>query len=357
MAPSLPERQLLRLRNGLSHYAGLSRPPVARSTRDLIWQRDTARLWRYRSTQRRLGPPVLIVHSLISESYILDLLPGNTMVGFLLHRGFDVFMVDWEHAQPADAENTLDTYVGTYLPGAVAALRAEASADELTLMGYCLGGVIALLLAAAHVHPPVRNLVTLTTPCDFSAMGFMSNMFLEGRLDPDDVIDATGLVGAGVMDSGFQLLKPTGEIVQRVDVWHNLWNDRWLTGFTAINRWARDQLPLPGATLRQIVEILIRGNELADGAVSLSGRELRLEEITCPYLNVLCRDDELVPPDAARPLGALVGSEDVTELVLESGHVGLVAGGAAKDAQPRIADWIESRSDAVQSGHSSRGTR
>ena len=345
MAPSPAERQLLALRNGLLHYAGLSRPPVARSPRDLVWRRDTARLWRYRSEQRRIVPPVLIVHSLISESYILDLLPGNTMVGSLVGRGFDVFMLDWERAQPADAENTLDTYVSSYLPGAVAAVCAEASADGLTLMGYCLGGVLALL-AASHAHPPVRNLVTLTTPCDFSEMGFMSNMFLEGRLDPDDVIDATGLVGAGVMDSGFRLLKPTGELAQQVDVFENLWNDRWLTGFTAINRWARDQLPFPGATLRQIVQILIRDNELAGGTVSLSDRAVDLREIVCPYLNVLCRDDELVPPRAVAPLGGLVGSDDVTELVLESGHVGLVAGAAAKGAQPKIADWIESRSDA-----------
>ena len=345
MAPSLPERQLLRLRNGLSHYTGLSRPPVGRSPRDLVWRCDTARLWRYHSGQRRISPPILIVHSLISKSYILDLLPGNSMVGFLIGQGFDVFMLDWERARPADAENTLDTYVDDYLPGALEAVCERAPSDEVTLVGYCLGGVMALLLTAGQAHPWVRNLVTLTTPCDFSEMGFMSNVLLEGRIDPDEVIDATGLVPAGVLDAGFQLLKPTDEIVQRVNVWQNLWDDRWLAGFTAINRWARDQLPFPGAALRQIVEVLIRGNELAGGVVTLADREVRLREVTCPVLNVLCSADELVPPRAAQPLGGLVGSDDVTELILESGHVGLVAGGAAKDAQPRIAEWIEARSD------------
>ena len=73
--PSLLERQLLRIRNGLGYYAGLHRPPLAPTPRDLVWRRDTAQLWRYRSTRRRVTPPVVIVHSLVSRSYILDLMP------------------------------------------------------------------------------------------------------------------------------------------------------------------------------------------------------------------------------------------------------------------------------------------
>lgn len=345
MAPSLLERQLLRLGHGLPYYAGLSRAPIAPSPRDLVWRRDTARLWRYRSDQRRVAPPVLLVHSLISESYVLDLLPNSSMVAFLLGEGFDVFMLDWERARTADAANTLETYVDDYLSGAASAACAQAGADALTVVGYCLGGVLALLLAATGGEPPVRNLVTLTTPCDFSELGFMSDVFLEGRLDPEAVIDATGLVPARLLDAGFQTLKPTDGVVQQVNVWQNLWNGRWLTGFTAINRWARDQLPFPGAAFTQIVQTLIRANVLAAGVMPLAGRELRLADIGCPFLNVFCDDDELVPPRAAQPLRELVGSEDVTELRLQSGHIGLVAGRAAKDAQPRIADWIRSRSD------------
>ena len=77
MAPSLLQRQLLRIRNGVPYYAGLNRAAVGQTPRDLVWQRDTARLWRYRSDQRTCAPPVLIIHSLISKAYILDLLPGN----------------------------------------------------------------------------------------------------------------------------------------------------------------------------------------------------------------------------------------------------------------------------------------
>ena len=239
MTPTLLERQILRTRNGLAYLAGAKRPTMGQTPRDLVWKRDKARLWRYRSDDRRFGPPVLIVHSLVSKSYILDLLPGTSMVGFLIGEGFDVFLLDWVPPDPADAENTLETYVDDYIPDAIGALLEEADADELTLIGYCYGGVLTLLLAAAHPEVPVRNLMVMATPCDYREMGFMSNMFRDGRLNPEDVVDETGLVPASALDEGFQSLKPTEYVTQRVNFFQNLWNDEFVEGFLAIAIWAR----------------------------------------------------------------------------------------------------------------------
>ena len=348
MAPTLIERQLLRSRNGLAYLAGMKRPVVAQTPRDLIWRRDTGRLWRYRSEGARIRPPVLIVHSLVSKSYILDLLPNNSMVRYLTDEGFDVFLLDWEEPTPADAENTLETYVEDYIPEAIEATCQEADADELTVIGYCFGGVLALLLAAAHADLPIRNLVTFTTPCDYTEMGFMSKMFYKGRLDPEDVIDDTGLVPASALDEGFQSLKPTDQLVQQVNLWQNLWNDAWVEGFLAMNQWARDQVAFPGAAFRQTVQVLIRDNALARGVIPFGRGEARLADIRCPFLNVFCAQDTIVPAASSEPLTALVGSDDATELRLQSGHVGLVAGRqAAKVARPQIADWIRRHSDAA----------
>jgi len=347
MAPSLLERQLLRTRNGLAHLAGLDRPAVAQTPRELVWSRESARLWRYPSDERRHPTPILIVHSLVSRSYILDLLPGKSMVRFLLGEGFDVFLLDWEAPTAADAENSLETYSGDggLVPGAIAATCEEAGVDEVTLMGYCYGGVLALLSTAALADLPVRNLITLTTPCDFREMGFMSDMFAEGRLEADDVIDGTGLVPARTMDTGFQALKPTDRVVQQVNLWENLWNDRWVENFLAMNQWTRDHVPFPGVTFRQTVDLLIRQNALAGGSVPFAGGEAQLGDIRCPYLNVFCEKDTIVAPASSTPLVGLVGSRDGDELRLESGHVGLVAGShAAEVALPAITDWVRRHS-------------
>jgi polyhydroxyalkanoate synthase len=346
MAPNVLERQLLRARNGLAYVAGTAQPRVAATPRDLVWKLDKARLWRYRSPGPRHGPPILIVHSLVSKSYILDLLPGNSMVAYMVGEGFDVFLLDWVPPDAADAENTLETYVDHYIPKAMAAVGRESGTTELTVIGYCYAGVLTLLLAAAHPELGIRNLITLTTPCDYTKMGFMSKMFLEGRLDPEDVVDDTGLVPASAMDEGFQALKPTDRVVQRLNLWQNLWNDQWVEGFAAMNRWARDQVAFPGAAFRQTVDILIRRNALLDGVIPFGRGEVRLKDIRCPYLNVYCEQDTIVPAASSQPLVALVGSKDADELRLQSGHVGLVAGRqAAKVARPQMVDWIRRHSD------------
>jgi polyhydroxyalkanoate synthase subunit PhaC len=339
-------RQMGRTRNGLAYLAGTSQPRIAQTPRDLVWQLDKARLWRYRSDDRRVGPPVLIVHSLVSKSYILDLQPGNSFIEFMCDEGFDVFLLDWVPADPADAENTLETYVDHYIPKAMAAAMEEAGADELTIIGYCFAGVITLLLAAGHPELPIRNLMTLTCPCDYREMGFMSKMFLDGRLDPEDVIDDTGLVPAVAMDEGFQSLKPTDRLTQNVNLFQNLHNDKWVEGYQAMNKWARDQVAFPGAAFRQTVDVLIRRNALMDGVVPFGRGQVRLKDIKMPFLSVYCEYDTIVPAQSTEPLVDLVGSRDKGELRLQSGHVGLVAGRqSAKVARPQIVEWIRSHSE------------
>jgi polyhydroxyalkanoate synthase len=346
--PDLVTRQMLRTRNGLAYLTGAYRPAVAQTPRDLVWKRDKARLWRYRSGPRRYRPPVLIVHSLVSKSYVLDLLPNTSLVRYLVGEGFDVFLLDWVPPDPADAENTLETYVEDYIPAAIGALRQDAGAGEVTLIGYCFGGILTLLAAAGHPELPVRNLMVMATPCDYREMGFMSNMFADGRLDADDVIDRTGLVPARALDEGFQTLKPTELLVQQVNSFENLWNDEFVEGFLAISQWARDQVPVPGATFRQTVSLLIRQNALVAGVIPLGRTEVRLKDIRCPFLNAFAEHDGITPAASSEPLTRLVGSADAGELRLRSGHIGFVAGRqAARIARPQIADWIRRHSDEV----------
>jgi polyhydroxyalkanoate synthase len=349
--PSLLERQVLRARNGLAYLAGTNRPLIAQTPKDTVWRRDKAELWRYRreDTPVTINPPILIVHSLVSKSYVLDLQPNNSMIRFLLGEGFDVFLLDWGVADAVEAQNTLEDYVDDYIPEAVEATLAESGADELNLIGYCFGGVLTLLLMAGHQNElPIRSLVTLATPADYSKMGFMSQMFASGRLDPDDVIDETGLVSSSRMDEGFQSLKPTDQLVQNVNLFQNLWNDQFVEGFLAMNQWARDQVPFPGAAFRQTVQTLIRDNALMKGVIPFGRGDVRLKDITVPYLNVFAEQDTIVPAEASEPITNLVGSEDASELRLQSGHVGFVAGRqAAKVARPQIADWIRRNSDEL----------
>ena len=219
------ERQAVRARNGVKYFAGIGRPQVGQTPKDVVWKRDKVELWRYRSDRRRWRPPVFVIYSLICRSYVLDLSPDNTFVGRLLKAGLDVFLIDWGVPDERDADNSFETYVDYYLPQAVMALLAEAGSDGLTLLGYCLGGDLALLLAARHPELPVRNLITVATPVDFAEMGMFSRLFSDGRLDADALIDATGNVPPESMRNAFRVIKPTGDVNSYVMLWQNLWSD------------------------------------------------------------------------------------------------------------------------------------
>jgi polyhydroxyalkanoate synthase len=343
------ERAIRRGRNGLRYAAGTSRPKVGQTPKNVAWRRHKAQLWRYRADAVRFRPPVVIVHSLVSRSYVLDLYPGNSAIAFLLRSGLDVFLLDWGVADAADAANTLETYADDAIPQAIAAARRTAGTDDVTLLGYCFGGVLSMLACARHPDLPVRNLVLMATPVDFTGMQAITALVREGRLDPDDIVDETGNVPPEVVENAFRLLKPTAEVTQYATLWEHLWNDEYVNGYQAMGQWMRDHVPFPGAAFRQTIEQLVRGNALMEGTLELGGERVDLGRIRCPVLNVIAERDHIVPLPAAEPVTRLVGSEEAEELRLTAGHVGLVAGrAAAKVTLPGIAGWIADHSEPVQ---------
>ena len=342
------ERSVLRARNGLRYVRGTHRPKLGATPKDVVWQRDKAQLWRYHGEPARFEQPLLIVTSLVSRSYILDLLPGSSSVEFLRKQGFDVFMVDWGIPDHLDADNTLETYIDEYLPRVVDAVLRETGAESLTMVGYCLGGVLAALYATGRDDARVRNLVLLATPVDFSEMGPMVAALQEGRLDPDDIIDESGNVPADVLYSGFFMMAPTTVVAQNATLLEHLWNDEFVTGFQAVSQWTRDQVPFPGAAFRQLVEDLIRGNRLMDGTLRIGGRRIDLTRTDAWVLNAMAKKDRVVPRAAAEPVNELIGRPDRREtMLLPGGHATFGTGRSAfAHSLPGLAQWIASHSDA-----------
>src|SRR5438874_10248711 len=210
--------------------------------------------------------------------HMLDLRPGNSLVEYLTAAGLDVFMLDWGVPDELDTDNDLERYVDWYIPRALAAVRRETGHDEVTLAGYCLGGVMAALYAAGHEDAAVRNLILMATPVDFDEMGAMVAVLREGRLDPEELIDDTGNVPADALYSGFYMLAPTVEVAQKATLLEHLWNDEFVEGFQAMAQWSRDHVPFPGAAFRQVVELLVRENALMSGSMLVGDRRVHLAE-------------------------------------------------------------------------------
>lgn len=340
------ERSVLRLRNGLKHVAGVDAPVLSQTPKETVWQSEKVQLWRYHSDRRTIATPLLFVHSLVSRSYVFDLVPGNSFVETMRDRGFDVFLIDWGTPDELEAGNRLETYTDGYLPEIVDEVASMTGQPDVNVFGYCFGGVLSLLSVAGNPDLPVRSLAVQAVPVDYRHMGPMAAMLQEGRVEPGDLVDATGNVPAEVMLNSFRVLKPTGDITGYVNLWQNLWNDDFLAAHQTMTRWARDHIPFPGAAFEQTTELFARENRLASGRVPLNGRTIDLADITVPFLNILGEKDHIVPPEATGNLPALVGSDDVEELRLPAGHVGLIVGRTAQQTYiPAMADWLERHSE------------
>jgi polyhydroxyalkanoate synthase len=343
------ERSLLRARNGVRYVRTGSKPRVGVTPKETVWQRDKAQLWRYQGGPIRYAPPVLIVHSLVSRSYILDLRPGNSAVEYLVNAGFDVFMLDWGVPDELDANNDFSTYVDEYLPRAVEAVRLETGCSEVTMAGYCLGGVLAMLYAGGRGGGEVRNLILMATPADFHEMGPMVAALREGRLNPEELVDETGNVPADVLYSGFFMIAPTTPIAQYATLLQNLWDDEFVEGYQAMAQWSRDHVPFPGAAFREVVEKLIRANALVSGAMRVGGSRINFSDIRANVLVAMAQRDSVVPAAAAEPLTRLVGVPARRHaLRLRGGHVTFGTGREAfKHTLPSLAAWIADHSDAL----------
>jgi polyhydroxyalkanoate synthase len=323
-----------------------STAPVGQTPKDVVWAQNKARLYRYRAqTPTQYPVPVLLVHSLVSRSYILDLIPGNSFVEFLVQQGFDVYLTDWGVPTDEDKRLRLEDYVLGYLPKMVDAVLQTSNADELTMFGYCFGGLLTLLYAAAHPDSPVRNVVSLATPVDFDHMGLQG--LWSKHMDADRLVDTYGNIPAELIMNSFRLLKPASEFspVRYLGLWQNVENDKFIEQYRAFDRWTREHIPFAGEAFRQTARDFNQGNKLVKDEMTLDGQPISLRDITQSFLAIAAEGDHIVPLDATRMQADLVGSADKQFLTLPGGHVGLAAGrGARKNLWPKVASWLAERS-------------
>jgi polyhydroxyalkanoate synthase subunit PhaC len=335
---------------------------TGQTPRKVIWTKGRARLHHYEPEKDKQHPvPVLLVYALILRPYILDLMPGNSLVEYLVGEGFDVYLLDWGVPEDEDKDLSFDNYVLDYLPEAVGQVLITSNTQKLTLFGYCQGGTIAAMHAALFSEGPLRNLVLLATPVDFAPeypglfglwTVLTSGKYFDPNLlfDPDLVVEAFGNVPADLpsrlVEARTSVFEPlASHAVTYAKLWERMGREGSLESLLAVSKWVDDGVPFPGEAFRRWIRDFYQQNRLAKGELELRGRLVDLSKIEVPLLNIAGSKDYICPLSQAEPTMDLVGSEDKELLVLDGGHVGLMAGPIAKEnLWPRIRDWLEPRS-------------
>ncbi len=323
---------------------------TGKTPREVVWTKNKIRLYRYEPEKEKKHPvPVLLVYALILRPYILDLIPGNSFVEHLLGEGFSVYLLDWGVPDDEDKDLSFQHYVLDYLPRAVKKVLRISGAEELTLLGHCQGGTLGVTYAALFPDEPLRNLVLLATPVSFAPddVGPFKPWTSEKFFDPEPVVEAFGNVPADL----FGRLLGTGgrsTAIDRSDAHAKparFPRDGFTETFLAASKWVDDGVPFPGAAFRQWIRDFYRHNRLAKGEFALRGRRVDLSNIECSLLNLAGTKDMICPLPQAEATMDLVGSQDKEFLMLDAGHVGLMAGPVARnELWPRISGWLGPRS-------------
>ncbi len=316
------------------------------SSYDVVLENGSLRLLRYRrTTPASHRTPVLFCYALVNRHYILDLLPDKSVIQRYLQQGFDVYLIDW--GIPSDAERTLTLhdYVCGKLAGVVGFIREVHGVEGLHLVGYCMGGTMAALLAALEPGL-VKTLTLLAAPIDFSSREALLNVWADPRyFDVDAFIDAFGNCPATFLQACFLCTKPVENLLEKSIGLHEQLDDpRFVAGYFALEHWINDNIPVAGETFREFVKNLYQRNELIRGELRLGARCVELQRIQCPLLLLTAQKDHLVPPASTDAIRGLVSSADVETMTIEAGHVGLVVSSKAhKTLWPRAVGWLAQR--------------
>jgi polyhydroxyalkanoate synthase len=321
--------------------------PVGRSPRDVVWTHRGTTLYRYRSTRRTQAIPVLLVFALINRPDVFDLRHDNSFVQFLLGEGYDVFLVDWGVPDEEDADMGLAEFVCDELHWAARETLRSAGEDELTLLGWCIGGTLSAMYCALHPEGPVRNAVLLTTPID--PTGSLYSTWVGGdEFDVDLIADSYPVVPGAGIDWANKLMKP---VTNYVTTYRKLW-DNVRAGkpvresYQAMAKWVADNPPFPAKAYREWITSMYKENQLVNGRLRLRGGRVDLRRIEQNLLVVTAGADHIAPREGTLPLLDLVASDDTTHLDRPGGHIGLMAGSKAKrEIWPEISEWLASRSD------------
>ncbi|WP_251552413.1 alpha/beta fold hydrolase [Neobacillus muris] len=339
------ERELNRWRNVLKIFTE-PEPKMGHTPRVEVWRKNKSVLWHYPAKQRKFEIPLFFVYSLFNKPYILDVSPKTSVIEGLTNLGYEVYLLDWGTPGYEDKKIGLDTYIDKYLRTAVKRAIRHSGAEEITLVGYCLGGTIASIYASV-ADEPIKNLIVATVPIDFSAFigpDKWAEGMRNGDLNIEHFIDVYGNIPPKFVEGMFRAIGAPIYFTNYTMLLHRAHDHRYVDKWRRMNKWTLDQVPFAGEAYRQLSTDLFKDNKLVKGEIVIGNKQADLKNIKANLFVISGSRDNLILEEQSKPIMDLVSSEDKTYIVVETGHVGLALSGLFA----KIVDqWAASRSEPL----------
>ena len=343
LLPAAGQEAVRRLQVMLQGIEAYRRHPYKRNVEDppVIWQQGSTCLRDYGEVDGASagGQPVLFVPSLVNRGYVLDISARRSMLRWLAARGQRPLLMDW--GTPGDAEKgfSLDDYIAGRLEAALD-VATGLSGGPVPVVGYCLGGDLALALALRR-QADVSTLVLMATPWDFfGGSGVHNKLFAAVSDSIEAVLGGFGELPVDILQTFFASLDPALGL-RKFRSFSGLDPDsEKAEDFVALEDWLNDGVPLVQDVARECLIRWYRDNAPFKGEWSVAGEVIDPRNLAVPTLIAAPASDRIVPFESASPLAELIPG--ATLISPPSGHIGMVVSSRAKDGLWQdLLDWLD----------------